>query len=104
VKKKREERGRVFQVVIFAVVGMVGGLVRAVITGKGLIALPRVEEKDGHRFVNLGVIAPMIIGAFAGWLAPHSLGVNSIMAGLAGYVGADFIENLAETRIRGFPK
>jgi len=92
-----------YEVVLFAVLGGVGGLIRAIITGKGLIMLPKVEEKNRHRFLNLGVLAPIIIGAFAGWLAPHSLGVDSVIAGLAGYVGADFIENLVETKIRAKP-
>ena len=86
---------------MFAVAGLIGGLIRAIITGKGLIMLPKVEEKNEHHFVNLGVLAPMLIGAFAGWLAPYSLGVDAVVSGLAGYVGADFIENLVETKMRG---
>jgi len=85
-----------FEMALFAAVGLLFGFVRAIVTGKGLIALPRIETKNEHKFLNLGVIAPMIIGAAAGWLAPYSLGVDMVVAALAGYTGADFIENLIE--------
>jgi len=91
-----------FEVVIFATAGLFGGLVRAVIKGKGLIALPRIETKNEHRYLNLGVIAPMIIGAFAGLLAPYSLGVDAVVAALSGYTGVDFIENAVE-RVKKLP-
>ena len=81
----------------FALIGGFAGFVRSVITGKGLIALPKVETKGTHKFLNLGFIAPIIIGCFAGWLAPYHLGVDSAVAGLAGYCGSDIIENLIES-------
>jgi len=86
----------------FALAGGFGGVVRMLVTGKGLLLLPKVEVKEGHRFVNLGFLAPVVIGLAAGLVAPYALGVNTVMALLAGYVGADFIENLAEVRIRKF--
>jgi len=85
-----------WEVVMFAIAGLIGGLIRAIVTGKGLIALPRIQSRDRARYLNLGVLAPMAIGAFAGWLAPHALGVDAVVAALAGYSGTDFIENLIE--------
>jgi len=85
-----------WEIAVFAIAGLVGGLIRAIITGKGLIALPRIEKKDEARYLNLGVLAPMAIGAFARWLAPYALGVDAVVAALAGYDGADFIENAIE--------
>jgi len=84
----------------YAFMGAAGGLVRAVVTGKGVIALPRVEEVQGSKHLNLGFLAPLIIGAVAGYLAPSALGINGVVAALAGYTGTDFIENLIERRLK----
>lgn len=84
-------------VLLFMGAGALGGLVRAVITGKGLVVLPRVVEIDGSSpHLNLGVLAPILVGALAGLLAPASLGVNGIISAMAGYAGTDFIENMVE--------
>jgi len=91
-----------WEMLLFAFVGLCFGVVRAIITGKGLIALPRIETKNEHKFLNLGVVAPMIIGAAAGWLAPYSLGVDAAVAAMAGYTGVDFIENAIE-RLKKLP-
>ena len=84
---------------IYAAIGGIAGFIRSIITGKGLIALPKLETKGTHKFLNLGFIAPIIIGCFAGWVAPYRLGVDSAVAGLAGYCGADIIENLVESAL-----
>lgn len=84
-------------VIVCAIVGGLGGISRALITGKGVIALPKRYDIPGcSPHLNLGVIAPIILGAFAGILARQSLGVNGIISAIAGYAGADFIENVLE--------
>jgi len=85
-----------YEVALYAICGMVGGLIRAIITGEGILVLPRIHEGR----VDLGFISALIIGAFAGWIAPYGLGVDSIVAGMAGYCGIDFIENAVERRIK----
>jgi len=90
------------EIFIYIIIGAIAGLVRAVITGKGLIPLPRVVSKKGHKFINLGILSPIVIGAVAGWLAPATLGINGVVAFIAAYAGADFIENVVE-RIKKFP-
>jgi len=84
------------ELLIYLLTGLFAGFIRAVITGKGKIVLPSIEVKHGHRFVNLGFLTPMLIGAACGWLAPYALGVNCVMSFLAAYSGADFIENCVE--------
>lgn len=88
---------------IYALVGAAGGFVRVLISGKGIIALPKICEQNGAKYVNLGILAPIVIGAFAGWLASAQLGASIALAALAGYAGSDFIENLAE-RVARLPK
>jgi len=88
------------EILFFALAGAAGGFIRAIITGKGLIAVPKVQVVRGSRHLNLGIIAPILIGAFAGWLAPATLGVNSVVAAIAGYSGSDFIENIIERRLK----
>jgi hypothetical protein len=83
------------EVLIYALAGGFGGLVRSIITGEGVIALPKVHEGR----VDLGVLASVIIGVFAGVIAPYSLGVDGVIAALAGYAGADFIENALERKL-----
>ena len=88
--------------VIYALTGAAGGFIRAVITGKGVIPLPRVERAPGGSpHLNLGFLAPMAIGALAGYLAPAALGVDSVVSAMAGYAGSDFLENLIERRLKG---
>jgi len=91
------------EILIYCLVGACAGLLRLLISGKGIIPLPRIETKHGHKFINLGFVTPLIIGAIAGWLAPSALGVNSIVAFLSAYGGVDFIENLIE-RMRKLPR
>jgi len=88
------------EVILFALAGFFAGIVRAIVTGKGRILLPKKERYNEHEFLNLGFLAPAIIGALAGLFAPYSLGVNTIVAAMAGYVGADFIENVIERALK----
>jgi len=85
-----------WEIIVFVIAGALGGLVRQVVTGEGILPLPKLHEGK----LDLGFTSAMIIGAFAGWLAPYSLGVDSVIAGLAGYVGQDFIENTVERLLR----
>jgi len=86
--------------IIYAIAGFFAGIVRAIVTGKGRILLPKKERYNEHEFLNLGFLAPAIIGALAGLLAPYTLKVNTIVAAMAGYVGADFIENVIERALK----
>ena len=86
-----------------ALVGGAGGFIRVIISGKGIICLPKVCQQGPAKYVNLGILAPVIIGAFAGWLASAQLEASIALAALAGYAGSDFIENLAE-RVARLPK
>lgn len=88
---------------IYAALGAAGAFVRCLITGKGVVALPKIKQQQGSRYINLGLLAPLFIGAFAGWLAPAHLGVNGVVAAIAGYAGTDFIENVVE-RIGKLPR
>jgi len=92
-----------WEVLLYILIGALAGIVRALVTGKGLLALPKVEEVNGTKYVNAGFILAAIIGGFAGAIAPYVLGVNCVIAALAGYVGEDFVENAIE-RALGYPK
>ena len=86
---------------LYAFMGAVGGLARVVVTGKGIIAIPRIERPaDGSPHLNLGILAPLFIGAVAGYLSQASLGVDGVVSALAGYAGSDGIENLIERRLK----
>jgi len=91
------------EILWYALAGAFGGFVRAIITGKGLILLPHIDVQDGQKYLNLGILAPLLIGAFAGWIAPTKLGIDSVVGALAGYAGADFLENIVE-RVMRLPK
>jgi len=88
------------ELILYALAGGVAGFIRAIITGKGLILLPKIQVVRGSRHLNLGFLTPILIGAFAGFLAPQAVGVNSFIAALAGYSGTDFIEDLIERRLK----
>jgi len=92
-----------YEAVVFALAGAFGAFVRCLVTGKGLIMLPKKELLNENEFINLGFLAPTIIGVAAGIIAPHSLGVDAVISVLAGYVGHDFIENAIE-RALGLPE
>ena len=83
------------EILCFASAGVFGALVRQLVTGEGTLALPEIHQ---HR-VNLGFVSGMIIGAFAGVIAPYELGVDCVVAALSGYVGQDLTENLIERRL-----
>lgn len=85
------------QIVVFMAAGLFGGFVRALVTGKGMIMLPKIEHVDGGSpHLNLGFLAPMIIGAGAGLLGPYAFGVNGVLSFLSGYAGTDLLENVVE--------
>jgi len=91
------------EVILYVIAGAVAGIVRLIITKKGVIPLPKIVEQQGSKYLNLGFIAPLIIGGFAGWIAPKVLEVNTVIAAIAGWAGADFLENLIE-RLLKLPK
>lgn len=87
---------------VFLAAGAFGGLLRALVTGKGMIALPQlVSVEGGSDHLNLGFFAPMIIGAGAGLLGPWAFEINGVFSVLSGYAGTDLIENLIERRLTG---
>ncbi|GEM_PF-5322004 len=87
-------------IVVSAIFGGIGGTVRLLISGKGLVALPQVvKAKDGSLYLNLGGLLPILIGAIAGMLSRQALGIDSIVSAMAGYAGTDFLENLVERRL-----
>ena len=89
------------EVIIAAAAGGAGGFVRTLVTGKGTILLPEVKRVEGASIhLNLGILAPIFIGALAGIIAPFALGVDGVIAALAGYTGSDFIENIVERRLK----
>jgi len=83
---------------MYAMGGLMGGLVREIVSHKGVIVLPRREPETGN--VNLGFLSALIIGAVCGVLAPWAIGVNAAFSVLGGYVGQDFIENLVERKVK----
>jgi len=92
-----------WEYLLFAALGGIAGFIRLLLTNKGLIPLPRIVEQRGSRFVNLGFLAPVLIGLVAGALAPYALHQDSFIAFVSGYFGSDVIENLVE-RAKGLPK
>ena len=88
------------EILIYCLVGGLAGFLRCAISEKGLVPLPKIEVKGTHRFLNLGILFPIMIGAIAGWLAPSTLGMDSIVAFIAGWGGTDLLENIIE-RIKG---
>ena len=87
--------------VVYAFMGAVGGLARVVVTGKGIIAIPQVEHiPNGSPHLNLGALAPLFIGALAGYISQASRGVDGVVSALAGYAGSDGIENIIERRLK----
>ena len=83
-------------IIWWAIAGGLGGLARTLVSGKGIILLPGVKNSPEGRRLDLGFIAPMAIGMLAGYLAPSVLGTDGIVAAMAGYSGADAIENFME--------
>ncbi len=82
---------------IYAACGAAGGLARLLISGKGILILPCVSHgQDGRMQLDIGCLAPLVIGCVAGILSPSVLHINGIVSVISGYVGSDFIENAAE--------
>jgi len=93
----------VIEVLVFFAAGAFGGLVRTLVEGKGLLVLPHVVTRKGVKMLNLGFLSSAVIGAAAGLIAPYSLGVDAVIALLAGFVGSHLIEHSAE-RLIGLPR
>lgn len=81
---------------VYALMRAIGGFVRLLVTGKGVIPLPQLQQVAGSRHLNLGFLTPAAIGALAGYLTAGSLGVDSVVAAIAGYSFSDGLENLIE--------
>jgi hypothetical protein len=51
-------------IIIIAVAGAIGGLIKSLIEQKGAIALPGIEiAQDGTKYIHLGGVANLAIGA-----------------------------------------
>jgi len=76
------------------IAGAFGAFARQIISKAGIISLPHKLDHD----LDLGVVGGCIVGAFSGMLwqliFPTLETSGYIAAGLAGYCGADILENL----------
>lgn len=87
--------------IISALAGGLGGLTRLLVSGKGILPLPRIEQvSGGSPHLNLGFLAPIIIGAIAGALTNQALHVDGIVAFISGWAGADGVENAIERLLK----
>ena len=77
-------------VVMFGIIGGIGGLLRAII-GARKAALKKRKFKMGY-FLST-VVGAVIIGAILGSI----LGINNAVALFAGYAGTDLLEGLAKS-------
>lgn len=85
---------------VSAIFGGLGGVIRLLVSGKGLIALPQIiKGKQGNLYLNLGGLLPIIIGSIAGALSRQTLGIDSVVSAIVGYAGTDFLENIIERRL-----
>jgi len=85
---------------LFILAGALAGVVRTVIEGKGVLVLPHVVVRRGVKMLNLGFLSAAIIGGLAGYVAPYALGVDTLIAALAGFAGSHVIEHLVEKRLK----
>jgi len=83
-----------FEILIQLAAGAFGALVRQIISKTGIIKLPRRLDSD----LDLGIVGGCLVGAFCGMLweliFPGLAVAGYVAAALAGYGGADFLENL----------
>jgi len=83
-----------FEILIQLAAGAFGALVRQIISKAGIIKLPRRLDSD----LDLGIVGGCLVGAFCGMLwelfFPGLAVAGYVAAALAGYGGADFLENL----------
>lgn len=85
-------------IVFSLMAGAFGGLIRSLVSDKGLLLLPAILlNPDGTKSLSLGLVGPILIGAFAGLIAQGT----PIIAALAGYAGTDFIENAVDLFLKG---
>lgn len=90
-------------VAAMVLVGALGGAVRGLVGILKLYEQKRPDEKFRTGYFLFSVFVAAVVGGFAGALA----GGDWKVAGLAGYAGTDFIENLykikalREARARG---
>lgn len=79
-------------IIIIAIAGAVGGLLKSLVEQKGAVALPKIEETNGTKYVHLGGIANLIVGATIAVLTA----ITPISALLAGISSAFIAEKLLE--------
>ncbi len=77
-------------VAAMVIAGAVGGTVRALVGILKYMERNKREEKFRAGYLAFSVFVSIVIGAFAGAVCSGSWKI----AGLAGYAGTDFIENL----------
>lgn len=72
--------------------GMAGGFVKSLVEQQGRVILPKIEEADGTKYVHLGALANMALGAIVAFYTATDPG-----AGFTAGVTAVFIlEKLLE--------
>lgn len=70
-------------IILIAIAGAIGGLAKSLLEQKGAIALPGIEiSQDGTRYVHLGGITNLIIGAVAA-IATVTTPIPGIFAGIS---------------------
>lgn len=82
------------EILIEMAMGAFGSLVRHIVSKSGIIVMPHPVDHD----LDLGIVGGCIVGAFCGllgqFLLPGFTAPAYIVSGMAGYIGADLLENL----------
>lgn len=78
--------------IAIAIAGAAGGFVKTIVEQKGAVALPKIEEADGTKYVHLGAVANIILGLSVAYFTAIDPGA----AFTAGITAAFFAEKLLE--------
>ncbi len=79
-------------IVIIAVAGAVGGLLKSLVEQHGAVALPKIETTNGNKYVHLGFIGNLVVGAVVAVMTA----TTPISALLSGVSSAFFAEKILE--------
>lgn len=85
------------ELLIVGVAGAVGGLLKSLVEQKGAVALPRIEvSQDGTKYIHLGFIANLIVGASVALLSALYSPITALSALFAGVSSAFLAEKFLE--------
>jgi hypothetical protein len=85
--------------IIIAVAGAVGGLIKSLVEQKGAVALPRIEiAHDGTKYIHLGGAANLMLGA-AMALLTAATPATAVFAGIS----SAFLAEKALERAKDLP-